>query len=247
MRLSLLFGTVLSVVACTDGGGTGPGYLSDIDGDGYPDVEDACPEDASQWTDLDGDGVCDEVDDRCPEDETEWNDSDLDGVCDGKDACPDDPLQSTDADGDGYCDETDDACPDDAEEWLDSDGDGVCDGKDACPQNEAESVDSDGDGVCDGEDDCPSDEYGWRDSDGDGDCDLTMIPTGMVCLISKKMNPVTAWSPIERWRIAMAMGLVMQWMRFLKIRMPSFCCLKTTKVKSTSSFRSAVVDTKTRF
>ena len=30
-------------------------------------VDDACPDDPLQWTDLDGDGSCDEVDDACPD------------------------------------------------------------------------------------------------------------------------------------------------------------------------------------
>jgi hypothetical protein len=63
----------------------------DTDGDGVLDPDDACPDDPLQWTDADGDGVCDEVDDDCPDDPAGWADTNGDGLCDGDD----------DIDGDG--------------------------------------------------------------------------------------------------------------------------------------------------
>ncbi|MDP6933669.1 MAG: hypothetical protein QGG40_12175, partial [Myxococcota bacterium] len=152
----------------------------DSDGDGVPDDEDPCPDDAEQWLDTDGDGVCDENDDACTGDAEQWTDEDGDGVCDEiDDACPDDPEQWTDEDGDGVCDEVDDACDDDADQWTDTDGDGACDETgDDCPDDENGWVDSDGDGDCDGDD----------DTDGDGIADSEEEIYGEDCAIS---------SPIE--------------------------------------------------
>lgn len=56
---------------------------ADIDGDGIPNAEDVCPEDAAN-PDADADGVCDDVD-ACPLDNP--NDSDDDGVCESDDIC----------------------------------------------------------------------------------------------------------------------------------------------------------------
>ena len=170
---------------------------TDTDGDGVVDTEDACPEDDQQWSDVDGDGVCDEIDDACPasadqstdadgdghcdeeddacpDDPTGWTDADGDGHCDeADDACPGDPLQWSDADGDGYCDEVDDLCPGDGSGWSDADGDGVCDeAADACPEDPLQWSDADGDGFCDEvDDDCPGNPEGWVDSNNDGVCD----------------------------------------------------------------------------
>jgi len=74
-----------------DDDATTPPPPPDGDGDGVPDAEDPCPEDPAQWTDADGDGVCDEVDDDCPDDPAGYADTDGDGDCDGDD----------DNDGDG--------------------------------------------------------------------------------------------------------------------------------------------------
>ncbi|MBU1536400.1 VCBS repeat-containing protein [Myxococcota bacterium] len=145
-----------------DGGPDGDDV--DTDGDGVPDSLDACPNDINQWTDADGDGVCDEIDDACPGDITGWTDADGDGHCDeADDACPDDINQWTDADGDGVCDEVDDDCPTDINGWVDSNGDGHCDGND----------DADGDGVRNAEEesygaDCVISNPYKSDTDGDG-------------------------------------------------------------------------------
>lgn len=127
----------------------------DSDGDGISDEEDPCPDDGEQWTDVDGDGVCDEIDDACPDDSTMWTDSDGDGLCNEEDPCPY-TANNTDSDGDGVCDEND-PCPEEPG-TVDSDGDGVCDPSDDCPNSSDGFSDTNGDGLCDGED----------DNDGDG-------------------------------------------------------------------------------
>ncbi len=106
----------------------------DRDGDGLPDGEDACPDEAGLPEDRgcppadgDGDGVPDKAD-RCPSDA-----EDLDGFTD-EDGCPD-----PDDDGDGVMDQMDQCprqagpvpnggCPD-----TDRDGDTVIDRLDNCP------------------------------------------------------------------------------------------------------------------
>lgn len=114
--------------------------LKDTDGDGIPDLEDACVDKAGTkqlrkdgCPDSDGDGIVD-CDDKCPtvKGPTEnigcpWPDTDGDGVTDNIDTCPTDkgevnnsgcPL--VDLDGDGKPD-------------FDRDGDKVPDQKDKCP------------------------------------------------------------------------------------------------------------------
>ncbi len=148
-----------------------PEPVSDRDGDGIPDGQDLCPEQAGT-AGLNG----------CP-------DTDLDGVPDGQDECPDEAGIASlsgcpDTDADGLADK-DDECP---EEFgpidnngcplADSDGDGVVDSEDECPGVAglpafAGCPDTDGDGVPDKDDECPSEfggaaTNGCPDSDGDG-------------------------------------------------------------------------------
>ena len=114
MRTAMtLLGLLLSVGCTSALDDVSDDAVVDSDGDGYIDTMDGCPDDIMQWTDVDGDGYCDEIDDACPDDPNEWTDTDGDGVCDNSDPCPEDFTQKTDADGDGVCDERDDACPDD--------------------------------------------------------------------------------------------------------------------------------------
>lgn len=61
----------------------------DTDGDGYPDEEDAFPNDKTEWNDTDDDGFGDNSD-RFPTDKTEWLDSDDDGYGDNSDYLPTD-------------------------------------------------------------------------------------------------------------------------------------------------------------
>lgn len=71
-----------------------PVIVVDTDGDGYPDDEDAFPDDVTEWSDLDGDGYGDTHSDAFINDASEWLDSDGDGVGNNSDAYPDDPSRS---------------------------------------------------------------------------------------------------------------------------------------------------------
>jgi outer membrane protein OmpA-like peptidoglycan-associated protein len=158
----------------------------DVDGDGIPDSDDACP---TEPEDMDGD----RDDDGCPEEPEVAappplplppppapGDMDGDGIVDSVDECPDVPedLDSfKDADG----------CPE-----LDNDADGIVDGMDACPMAAEDfdgfmdadgcpDLDNDNDGLLDTADRCPTepeDLDGDRDSDGcpDVDADGDGIP-----------------------------------------------------------------------
>ncbi len=154
---------------------------TDKDGDGVPDLDDACPDLAGKpefkgCPDKDGDGVLD-AEDACPNEpgpkESQGcpvaKDSDGDAIPDDIDRCPLDPE-----DKDGFQDE--DGCPD-----ADNDADGIVDKADACP-NEAGPIDNrgcpvtdkDADGVPDPDDKCPTvagpkESAGCPDADKDGD------------------------------------------------------------------------------
>ncbi len=108
---------------------------TDRDGDGVPDLDDACP-------DVPGP----KENQGCPL----VKDTDGDGIPDDQDKCPLDPE-----DKDGFQDE--DGCPD-----PDNDGDGVVDAMDACPNNPGPVenqgcpvLDRDHDGIVDWLDKCP--------------------------------------------------------------------------------------------
>jgi hypothetical protein len=169
---------------------------ADDDNDGVANIDDAFPNDPTEWLDTDNDGIGNNADD----------DDDNDGVEDIQDAFPLDPLESLDTDSDGIGNnadpdddndnvpDVDDSFPLDETEWFDSDGDGlgnnqdldddndgVNDTEDAFPLDSTESVDTDndgignnadddddGDGVVDSEDDFPEDPNESSDLDGDG-------------------------------------------------------------------------------
>jgi outer membrane protein OmpA-like peptidoglycan-associated protein len=126
---------------CAERAFTEPG---DRDGDGYPDVDDSCPDQPETWNGFDDN-------DGCPDDP----DTDKDTVTDSKDSCLLEPE-----DRDGYLD--DDGCPD-----LDNDADGIPDAIDKCA-NQPEDIDgwqdedgcpdpdNDGDVVLDQDDFCPN-------------------------------------------------------------------------------------------
>ncbi len=142
-----------------DGEMTSANPALDSDGDGTPDINDACPLVAGTpkyngcpVPDSDGDGINDEVD-KCPK---EFGTAKYGG-------CP-----VPDSDGDGFADDVD-KCPNQAGELkyngcppTDTDGDGINDDMDKCPNQKGTAAydgcpvpDSDGDGVNDEQDKCP--------------------------------------------------------------------------------------------
>ena len=154
---------------CENDAGTSTQDLNgcpDDDGDGYSNAADAFPNDVNEWMDSDGDGVGDNSD-AFPNDATETTDSDGDGVGDNSDAFPMNAFEQLDSDGDGVGDNGDEF-PNDASETKDTDGDGVGDNADMFPMNAFEQFDSDGDGTGDNSDAFPNDATESVDSDGDG-------------------------------------------------------------------------------
>ena len=146
----------------------------------------AAPTSAAACSDLDGDGVCDEVDNCLTVANPAQVDTDADGLGDACDNCPTvaNPVQlDTDADGLGdACDRcvTDPlndcvpcVCPPDTDCFPcldDWDCDGVPDSEDndPCAYNPGQT-DADGDGVSDGVDNCPQvPNPAQMDADGDG-------------------------------------------------------------------------------
>ncbi len=163
---------------------------ADVDGDGFVNDEDNCPQVANpdqEDQDQDGEGAACDPNDSPPE-----VDTDGDGTGDGTDNCPliANPQQENldgdnlgdvcddDKDGDGLpnLDESAQACLDAAN--SDSDGDSIQDGDDPCPcdaNNEClvgpvdGDGDTDGDGTPDASDNClASANSDQADGDGDG-------------------------------------------------------------------------------
>ena len=159
-----------------DGCPTVPGtsYLdvlgcSDFDSDGWSGNSDAFPFNASQWSDMDGDGYGDNLQgsdpnliDNCIEiSNPQQSDYDGDGVGD---------LCDEDSDNDGVTNDLD-QCPNGVLDWTsttteDYDSDG-------CLDNAQEDLDDDNDGLADDEDQCtsPNGEIGWNSSDRELDYD----------------------------------------------------------------------------
>ena len=147
---------------------TGDAVHPHSDNDGCDDVEDAFPNDSTQWNDTDGDGYGDNLNgtngDQLPLDPSDWLDFDSDGIGDSSD--PDD-------DNDGYNDSIDiwqfDNCA-----WFDRDSDGKPDViLQGCNTPLVEDGDDDGDTKLDQDDFCPTGEINWlsgavTDHDADG-------------------------------------------------------------------------------
>lgn len=157
----------------------------DTDGDGVCDLLDLFPNDVTEWSDFDGDGIGDNADD----------DDDNDGVLDSDDDFPFDRCVAEDWDGDGLPDYvlTQDCIFRYAGELdPDDDNDGVLDYADDLPRDPCASLDTDNDGLpdfihtnkdcdqslADNDDDndgypdkgdaFPTDPSEWFDTDGDG-------------------------------------------------------------------------------
>jgi hypothetical protein len=120
------------------------GDLADRDGDGVPDGRDPCPLDPAEWSDNDGDKICDNAD------TDDDNDCFLDEVEVAEGSDPRDP-NSIPVNHDNDC------IPDSVD--VDDDNDGVADAEDPFPLDPAEWLDTDGDGVGNNAD---------ADDDGDG-------------------------------------------------------------------------------
>jgi hypothetical protein len=176
---------------CPNQGGTSTRDVygcADRDGDGYSNGGDSFPDDASQWSDTDGDNRGDNPNgsnpDLYPEDPTQWADSDGDGYGDNPsgtngDRFPSDPRQWADSDGDGFGDNL-----------IDEDGDGLSEAGDVCPLLAGNSnapvsrgcPDTDSDGYTDPVDAFPTNPFQWNDTDGDGYGDNSAVNGGDDCI-----------------------------------------------------------------
>ena len=150
----------------------------DSDGDGWDDIQDELPNNATQWLDGDGDGYGDNAfgidPDSCPTEPRNLHsgpeglpDDDGDGISNLNDAFPNDPNRSQDTDGDGF-DDLEDNCitvagssTTDRLGCPDSDGDGYSDV--TLPSDNNLGWD-----VSDGADAFPLEPTQWADGDGDG-------------------------------------------------------------------------------
>jgi OmpA-OmpF porin, OOP family len=161
MRLvSVLFAGLILAAAC-DRPAPVPVYAvaqrgADSDGDGAPDIDDACVREPE-------DGLPPKANDGCPA-----TDPDEDGILVIVDRCPY-------AKEDGLPPNANDGCP-----TTDADGDGVADAKDRCPKDQEDNLppnpsdgcaapDRDGDGIADSRDGCAGEKEafnGYRDEDG---------------------------------------------------------------------------------
>lgn len=126
--------------------------LTDLDGDGVLDDVDQFPFDASESTDSDGDGVGNNSD-VFPNDTTEVSDFDQDGTGD---------FSDPDTDNDGVLN-SNDRFPFDPTEFSDSDHDYVGDNTDHFPNEPSETQDTDGDSIGNNTD---------EDDDNDGVIDI---------------------------------------------------------------------------
>ena len=123
----------LTILVTAQGIDDDEGLPGDRDGDGYGDLLDAFPDDASEWVDTDSDSIGNNAD----------TDDDSDGILDDDEvgANPQTNPLRPDSDNDGYCDGSiavvgfcvaGDAFPIDSTEWSDADSDGVGDNTDIC-------------------------------------------------------------------------------------------------------------------
>ena len=164
-------------LADTDGGGLADG-LEDWNGDGAQGFWETDPNDPSDDTDTDGDGIPDVLDGQDASGDVDDVDSDSDGIPDEEeflydsdgDNVPD--FLDDDSDGDGIPDAIEgngDTDGDGVPDYLDddSDGDGIPDAVEGTDDTDGDGIpnfqdtDSDGDGLSDAEE-------GTGDADGDG-------------------------------------------------------------------------------
>ncbi len=182
-------------------------HIGDKDGDGIPDDQDKCPDEAGEHSDFDDENGCpvkdtdnDGIPDRedkcplvpgpksnhgCPV--TTESDRDGDGIPDSVDKCPDQPE-----DKDGFEDE--DGCPD-----PDNDKDGILDKDDLCPNDPEDKdgfededgcpdPDNDHDRILDKDDKCPNEPEtynGFQDEDGCPDKGRVVLRRGKLEILDK--------------------------------------------------------------
>lgn len=139
----------------------------DVDGDGFQNPEDNCPEKANpNQEDFDGDEMGDACDD----------DDDGDGVSDDEENAQGTNPLDMDSDHDGPTDDVDNCPTEPNADQADADGDGI---GNACDQAEEPDpkADNDQDGILNGVDNCPAmanPDQSDQDQDGQGDaCDLS--------------------------------------------------------------------------
>ena len=140
---------------------------TDSDQDGYPDSNDAFPQDPTEWFDTDNDGIGNNAD----------TDDDGDGYLDTVDAFPTNPSEWLDTDGDGIGNNADD----------DDDGDGIIDILDATPLGYVAANDVDGDGKSD---------LLWRSYTKGWNFLWTMDGTATATTIPINVVPGTAWDMV---------------------------------------------------
>lgn len=87
MKKNLIIIAIVVLMLSISFSGCNEDKITDSDGDGYRDQEDAFPNDSSEWNDTDGDGRGDNSD-AFPQNSSEWKDSDGDGVGDNSDYYP---------------------------------------------------------------------------------------------------------------------------------------------------------------
>ena len=146
---------------------------NDDDNDGWEDYdENSCGTDpmdpVSVPSDIDSDGLCDQVDD----------DKDGDGYDNNVDAFDQDPSEWDDTDGDGTGNNADN----------DDDNDFLNDTDEASAGTNATNPDTDGDSHFDGVDDFPLNSSEWLDSNGDGIGDNTDQPPIVVISMDPSEN-----------------------------------------------------------
>jgi len=148
----------------------------DLDGDGFPNFDDSCPDEPETFNGYEDENGCPDV---APE--STPGDKDGDKIPDDIDLCPDEPENFN-----GWQDAN--GCPDLAPGEADTDGDGIPDSEDDCPNTKETyngfldfdgckdtapvvpvNNDFDGDGIINSVDICPNQPEnfnGYKDTDG---------------------------------------------------------------------------------
>ena len=114
--------------------------------------DDACGVCGGSGTDVDADGICDDVDNCTDVNACNFDDV-ANGACQSLDACDVCGGSGTDTDADGICDDVDN-CTDLSACNFDDAANGACQTLDACDVCGGSGTDTDADGICDDVDNC---------------------------------------------------------------------------------------------